>query len=389
MVANTPSLRKPRSRTTRGFQATPGYLDPKVPSVRRGIPKNLNRSPSKTTMKYKGGYERFYGKKLSPKAIGAKAIAETLIEWIISDDYTRTQEHLREKLGTRFDHPPNLDSWELIHDCDFFQHNYEQWWQYVTPANVPWNSDPSHPSSGHSRTQIDEDQADDIYPAFIPAPGAQYDKLRIYSRNMNPPVEPIEGFFDMCSVAEYERTTSADPKLKPAMAPIYEFRGYRRVKPQLEPKLKPVHNIGVQVNTVTGVATFVKVGQTTGRQNDVKHGLGGGFATAYFYMRLLADALGEAYEWIEILSDAAGYDPLFGKYGNAADWGVDRKHEIADRFEMLFFEGGWKNIDWKEFLPAVAYNQLEDAFFGKLGTELADLARQLGMSKGFQTGPAI
>jgi hypothetical protein len=100
----------------------------------------------------------------------------------------------------------------------------------------------------------------------------------------------------------------------------------------------------------------------------------------YRVMIGLANALGEAVEWIDKMADAAGYDSTRWRNGRT---------KLADKFHFLFFEDGYQNISFEDFWKAYVANEAEDRFYGRIGDFSRETAEALGLSFAPQTGLAL
>jgi len=96
----------------------------------------------------------------------------------------------------------------------------------------------------------------------------------------------------------------------------------------------------------------------------------------YRYIIGMANALGEAYEWIDMLAAASGweYNPEVGG------------SRLYNKFVYLFFQGGIENVDWNKLHDETLENMVEDFIFGKLGKLSKYGARGIGRIVGLQAG---
>lgn len=94
----------------------------------------------------------------------------------------------------------------------------------------------------------------------------------------------------------------------------------------------------------------------------------------YWFMRHIADAAGEAVEFLDILGEAAGA-PKYLSPAETVSW--------------LFLEGGIQNVDWVKFNQLLLDNKVEDWTYGKIGEGSKGASQELGLSFGVQSGLAL
>lgn len=101
--------------------------------------------------------------------------------------------------------------------------------------------------------------------------------------------------------------------------------------------------------------------------------------SGYRYILGMANALGEAYEWIDMLAAASGwkYDPAVGGT------------RLYNKFVWLFFQGGLEKIDWNKLHDERLANEVEDFIFGQAGRLSKGGARGIGRMVGLQLGLAM
>lgn len=139
------------------------------------------------------------------------------------------------------------------------------------------------------------------------------------------------------------------------------------------------NNISIRFGTTLRDPIDIKVdvARIRDRQNKAKPA----DAFVYAVLRSFADGVGEIREWVDILSEAAGYEK-YDKRIPKALWG----NETQKKMFYLFALGGFNNIDFDDLALLVVENEIEDAFYGFLGTLSKSAARRLGMTVGPQTG---
>lgn len=242
---------------------------------------------------------------------------------------------------------------------------------------VTWTTHgPTHVSGIADRTVMDA-----LYPAGSVAPDG-YNKLWIWGENAL--ITYSEPFFDRPSYKEFLRPNPdiwRNPFLQPRpnteVVPVRSPRRYRRVpnRARRYHRWGPTYALRVSGNRVT--RTRPPKGRPPKRIREKKARLA---SRAYWVFRRIADALGEAFEWVEMLADAAGYP-----YGR---WRQGRTL-LADQVVWLFAEGGIHLVDWELLQNEILHNTVEDLGYGAIGQGSGGAASELGQTTGFQTGLAL
>ncbi len=120
------------------------------------------------------------------------------------------------------------------------------------------------------------------------------------------------------------------------------------------------------------------------RNDDIKAKPANQFVFAV--LKGLANALGEAKEWVDILAEAAGYDHRRSLTPTGRIEPGRFRRITVDKIQYLFFEGGMENIDFELLAELVVENEIEDRIYGALGQLSKHAARSLGLTVGPQTG---
>lgn len=106
-------------------------------------------------------------------------------------------------------------------------------------------------------------------------------------------------------------------------------------------------------------------------------------------LKAVANTGGEAKEWIDIFAEAAGYKKFDKfKFTSIMPESLHGK-ETQKKVYFLFVMGGLNNIDFDLLFELARENQVEDFLIGLMGRASKSAARNLGLTVGPQTGPAI
>ena len=103
----------------------------------------------------------------------------------------------------------------------------------------------------------------------------------------------------------------------------------------------------------------------------------------YAVMKTIANAGGEAKEWIDILAEASDY--ISGSLITPKEY-RDGNRETAAKAWWLFRAGGINNLDFELLAELIVANEVEDTIYGALGQLSKSAGRGLGLTVGPQTG---
>lgn len=182
------------------------------------------------------------------------------------------------------------------------------------------------------------------------------------------------------------------PGASPAGLPVPRYLPQRDLAPKLRraPRWKPTNNLTITIR-LPSLRPFSKGGvdikhntpRSRDRPKDDKAKPANQFV--YAVLKKLANTMGEAKEWTDILAEAAGYDGV----SFTAPQPIQKGHETVKKAWWLFVDGGINNIDFKLLAELVIENEIEDFLIGIAGQMSKSAAQSLGLTVGPQTGLAL